>query len=104
MKVYHKLVRDKIPQIIKEAGKECDVTIEEDNEKVIGLLELKVMEEWQEYQESKDVEEIADVLEVLLALAERKGVSKEQLFNIAAEKAEKRGGFKNGVILHSVQG
>jgi len=104
MKVYHKLVRDKIPQLIEEAGKECDITIEEDNDKVIELLELKVLEEWQEYQESKDVEEIADVLEVLLALAERKGVSKEQLFEIAAAKTEKRGGFKKGIILHNVRG
>jgi len=104
MKIYHKLVRDKIPQIIEAAGKKCDITIEENNEKVIELLELKVLEEWQEYQESKDVEEIADVLEVLLALAERKGVSKQQLFEIAAEKAEKRGGFKKGIILHSVIG
>lgn len=56
----------------------------------------------QEYQESKDIEEIADVLEVLLALAERKGVSKEQLFQIAADKTEKRGGFKKGIILCTV--
>ena len=104
MKVYHKLVRDKIPQIIEEAGKKCEITIERDNDKVIELLEMKVLEEWQDYQESKDVEEIADVLEVLLALAERKGISKEQLFAIAAEKTEKRGGFKNGIILHTVQG
>jgi len=46
MKVYHKLVRDKIPHIIEEAGKKCDITIEEDNDKVIELLEVKVMEEW----------------------------------------------------------
>jgi len=98
------LVRDKIPHIIETAGKQCDITIEEDNDKLIELLEMKMLEEWQEYQESKDVEEIADVLEVLLALAERKGVSKEQLFEIAATKTEKRGGFKNGIILHNARG
>ena len=102
MKIYHKLVRDKIPHIIEAAGKKCDITIEKDHDKLIELLEMKVLEEWQEYQESKDIEEIADVLEVLLALAERKGTSKEQLFAIAAEKSEKRGGFNKGIILHSV--
>jgi len=104
MKVYHKLVRDKIPQIIEDAGKKCEITIEENNDKVIELLEMKVLEEWQEYQESKDMEEIADVLEVLLALAARKGVSREQLFEIAAEKTEQRGGFEKGIILHRVRG
>ena len=86
-KKYNKVVRDKIPEIIKSSGKNCNVKKLDDSEFLIQL-EKKLVEELAEYQESKKVEELADVLEVIYRISELKGVN---LDNIRQEKVEKRG-------------
>ena len=54
---YNKLIRDNIPEIIKNNGKECTIEVL-NNEKYIYYLEEKLKEEMAEYFESKDVEEL----------------------------------------------
>ena len=92
---YEKAVRDKIPEIIKSSGKNCNVKKLDDSEFLIQL-EKKLVEELAEYQESKKVEELADVLEVIYRISELKGVN---LDNIRQEKVEKRGGFEKNLFL-----
>lgn len=48
MKKYDKLVRDKIPQVIKATGKECEFEIAR-NEERYKLLEDKLNEEVNEF-------------------------------------------------------
>lgn len=48
------------------------------------------------------LEELADVLEIIHALAECHGSSIERVEQIRAEKAEKRGGFKEKIFLVEV--
>ena len=43
-KTYNKLVRDLIPEIIEESGKECRTRILSDEE-YLGMLDLKLDEE-----------------------------------------------------------
>ena len=59
MVIYNKAIRDKIPEIIKESGKNCNVK-KLDNSEFLIRLEKKLVEELEEYQESKNVEELAD--------------------------------------------
>lgn len=73
-----KLVRDKIPQIIREAGK-VPITRLLDNEEYLKELDIKLNEEVQEYQEDKSIEEMADILEVLFAICEARGHSIDNL-------------------------
>ena len=101
MKVYNKLVRDLIPEVIKNSGKECEIEIA-DKEQKEELLEAKLMEEVNEYLEDKNLEELADVMEVLFALAHNLGYSEEDLLNKRQEKLEERGGFKEGIVLKKV--
>ena len=101
MKVYNKLVRDLIPEVIKKSGKECDIEIA-NMEQRRELLEAKLMEEINEYLEDKNLEELADVMEVLFGLAHNLGYTEEDLLNKRKEKLEERGGFKEGVILKKV--
>lgn len=101
MKVYDKLVRDKIPEVIRAAGKECETSIVS-GEKKTELLEKKLMEEVGEFMEAKNLEELADVMEVLFGLAEDLGYSEEDLVRAREEKKEERGGFKKGVVLERV--
>lgn len=103
MKIIHydKLVRDKIPQIIKAQGKKAVVRILRKDEFKI-YLERKLDEEVKEYHESKDVEELADILEVIIALAESKGCSFVDLMDMRTKKAVKKGGFSKRVLLLEV--
>ena len=99
MKKYNKLVRDLIPEVIKNSGKECEIDIV-DKELRKELLEAKLMEEVNEYLEDKNLEELADVMEVLFGLAHNLGYSEEDLLNKRKEKLEERGGFKEGIVLN----
>ena len=96
MKVYNKLVRDKIPEIIKGDGKICKTRILSDEE-YIAALEAKLNEEVAEYQADKSIEEMADILEVLFAVCEARGHSVEELLQVKESKREKRGGFKDKI-------
>jgi len=101
MKTYNKLVRDKIPEIIKASDKNFDVHYAK-KEEVLPLLETKLNEEVSEYLEAKNLEELADVMEVLFGLANALGYSEEDLINKRNEKKEERGGFKKGIVLEKV--
>ena len=102
MKTYNKLVRDKIPEIIKADGRECDTLIVDGDEKY-KLLEAKLQEEVKEFLEDKNLEELADVMEVLFGLAETLGYSEEELLKVRDKKREERGGFKEGIVLKVVK-
>ena len=95
---YNKAIRDKIPEIIKLSGKNCDVKKLNDSE-FLAQLEKKLVEELAEYQESKNVEELADMLEVIYRISELKGIKSAELDSIKNEKAKKRGKFDNNLFL-----
>lgn len=103
MQTYHKLVRDRIPEIIETDGKKCVCETLSD-EDYISLLDQKLNEELAEYQESKSLEELADLLEVIQAVAKARGWTLEELEKVRADKATKRGGFEKKILLKEVQG
>ncbi len=96
--VIGKLVRDKIPQIITNAGKK-PITEILNQERYLEELDKKLEEEVAEYQADKSIEEMADVLEVLFAICEARGYSVDELMKVKEEKCETRGGFKERVYL-----
>ena len=98
MKLYHKLIRDHIPQIIESKGGKAQIRVLSDEEYPI-YLEAKLDEEVGEYHRDKNVEELADILEVVYALAESIGCSKEELIKIYQKKHDDRGGFKKKLFL-----
>ena len=100
--VYNKLVRDKIPEIIEKEGKTCTCSVLSD-ENYLKMLDEKLNEELTEYQESKSLKELADLLEVMHAAAAAHGSSFEQVESIRREKAEKRGGFTERILLLEVR-
>mgnify|MGYP001587281688 FL=1 len=95
---YNKLVRDKIPEIIRKKGEECKTRIAEDKEYWQKLKE-KLQEEIEEFQKDESIEEIADILEVLEAIAEYKKFDREEIDRIKTKKSEERGKFKDRIIL-----
>jgi predicted house-cleaning noncanonical NTP pyrophosphatase (MazG superfamily) len=105
MPIYNKLVRDCIPTIIEQAGKTFTTRILDDEE-YRKELQKKAFEELEEYVQAETdeaaLEELADVLEIIHALAECHGASIEQVEQIRAKKAEKRGGFREKIFLIEV--
>src|SRR6056297_2792676 len=83
---YHKLVRDDIPEIIRE-NDETPITRVADDEEYAELLGEKLVEEAREFRESGDLEELADVLAVVDAVRERRNVVEDELRELQAEKA-----------------
>lgn len=98
---YNKLVRDLIPSIIEADGKTC-VTEILDQATYLQMLDEKLSEELAEYQESKSLEELSDLLEVLAAVLKARGWTWEQLEQVRTEKAAKRGGFEQRILLKEV--
>lgn len=95
-----KLVRDRIPQIIREDGAE-PVTYTADREEYRSRLRDKLGEEVAEFLEADEgsaPEELADVLEVVRALAADLGVDPDQLEKTREAKACARGGFSDRVV------
>jgi predicted house-cleaning noncanonical NTP pyrophosphatase (MazG superfamily) len=93
-----KLVRDKIPQIIRATGLEPIIRVAE-AEEYHGRLRAKLREEVEEFLASDDdPEELADILEVLYTLAEHGGTDRRQLERLRAAKVEERGGFAGRII------
>lgn len=100
-KQYHKLVRDRIPEIIEASGKAC-ICETLSHEDYISLLDKKLSEELAEYQESKSLEELADLLEVMQAVVKARGWTMEELETVRKKKAAERGGFERRIILKEV--
>jgi len=90
---YNKLIRDKIPEIIKNNGDTCLTHIASEEEYKQKLVE-KLQEEVDEYKKDPSLEELADILEVIYALGD-----KEEMEKIRKQKFEKRGGFSKRIIL-----
>ena len=97
----HKLVRDRIPEIIEADGKICICETLSDAD-YIDLLDQKLNEELAEYQESKSLEELADLLEVMQAVVKARGWTLEELEQLRADKAARRGGFEKKILLKEI--
>ena len=100
-KIFNKLVRDKIPEIIEANGEvaKCKIL---DEQEFKAELEKKLFEEYNEVLEaqgSERVEELADMLEIIKALAEVEGSTLEQVLSVAENKAKKRGAFEKRIFL-----
>lgn len=97
-KIYNKLVRDRIPEIIEASGKSCKTEILSDEE-YLKMIDAKLDEELTEYHKDQNIEELADLLEVIRAAALARGYTLEELEAVRAKKAEKRGGFEKKILL-----
>ena len=102
LKAYHKLVRDRIPEIIEADGNICTwETLS--HEEYLSLLDEKLNEELAEYQERKSLEELADLLEVIRSVVHARGWTLAQLEQQRVDKAARRGGFEKRILLTTVR-
>lgn len=101
-KVYNKLVRDKIPEIIKNNNEIPIVRILSDEEFKKELYK-KLLEECNEVlqNESSDnvIEELANVLEIVKSISKLEGKCLDDVIEIADKKRAKRGEFEKRIFL-----
>ena len=101
-KIYNKLVRDKIPEIIENDGEIVFTHVLSDAEYRLELYK-KLNEECREVASStsakETLEELADVLEVLRSIAELEGSQFDDVIQIADRKKLNRGGFQKRIFL-----
>lgn len=103
-RVYNKLVRDNIPDIIKSKGETPITRILSSDEYKIEL-EKKLNEEYQEVlgASGKDrLEELADMIEIIKYLAKIEESNLSEIIAIAEEKSLKRGAFEEKIFLEKV--
>lgn len=98
LKIYNKLVRDKIEEIMISNGAKPITRILSDEE-YLKELNKKLLEEVKEYLESGEIEELADIEEVILAILNVKEKTKENLEEIRKNKVLKRGAFNKKLFL-----
>ena len=100
--VYHKLIRDRIPELILGQGKRCETRIL-DKAEFEKALDQKLQEELAEYLVDGTLEELADLVEVVRAIVAVRGLSWEDFERVRLEKREKRGGFEQRIWLGLVK-
>jgi len=105
MKVYNKLIRDNVPEVIKASGKICKVSVL-DQEEYIQEIRRKIVEEAIELNEATSkaemIEELADLYELLDYLLIEYKIDLLKVKKRRIQKNMEKGGFDSRLFLHSV--
>ena len=106
--IYRKLVRDKIPEIIREVGKK-PLTRKLEGDELKQAIAGKIIEEAYELfkalgraNKNEVLKESADMLEIVVAALKIHGFTMDDLLSARNERAKQRGAFRKGIFLDSV--
>ena len=97
-----KLVRDRIPEIIRE-NNQRPVFRKSSRGKEEKWLRKKILEEAREFEDEGDIKELADLYAVLKEYLEAEEIEFSDLDEIEDEKSDDKGGFDERIILESVE-
>jgi len=102
MKVYNKLVRDKITDIIEADGRIAKYRILDNNE-YRQQLNSKLQEEVKEYLDDNNVEELADIVEVVYGILNSMDVTIDEFEKVRIKKKEERWAFNKRIYLEEAE-
>ena len=107
MKVYNKLVRDNIPEIIKNDNQIPQIKILSESEYKHELLR-KLVEEANEALLAENnasdlIKELGDLMEVMEVAIKVFNFDKEKIVSIKKNKRNNRGGFEKQIFLEKVE-
>lgn len=105
--IYNKLVRDRIPEIIKKDKAEPKTRILEPEEYLVELIK-KLIEEADELRQAKGnkpevMKEVGDILEIIDAIIKLYGLSNDEVIKLKEQRRRERGGFEDRIFLESVE-
>lgn len=100
---YHKLIRDKIPEIIEKDGSKAKIRILNEEEYQEELIK-KIIEEAKEALDAggdkKELtKEIGDILEIIEALIQVFELDRDEIEKMRRKRKELRGGFDKKLFL-----
>lgn len=98
---YNKLVRDKIPQIIKESGRVCEYKVLGDSE-IKDALKEKLIEKAQIFSNKPSEDELSDIYELLNAIVETYDYEPLHIDYLKLQNKESKGTYSHRVYLISV--
>lgn len=100
-KHYEKLIRDRIPEIMDQAGVAYEVRTLDDQEYADALRKKLIEEAGEAAQASRTdlTKEIADLIEVVHALTELEGIDLRDVENVRRARADERGAFRQRLFL-----
>ena len=101
-KVYDKLVRDKIPEVIERNGETAITRVLDENEyrrELLWKLQEEVNEVLNATSKEQLIEELADVLEVLKSIAKLENKTMADVIEVAQQKRLVKGGFDQRIFL-----
>jgi|TARA_R110001583_G_scaffold4577_1_gene26247 predicted house-cleaning noncanonical NTP pyrophosphatase (MazG superfamily) len=101
-KIYQKLVRDRIPEIIEKDGKEFSVS-QVRGDRLKDYAMKKLQEEVQEFVENPCAEEAADIMEIFHFICQRLSLKDSEIMAQTTAKRIARGGFDMGFVLEWVE-
>ncbi len=108
-RIYGKLIRDRIPEIIAAQGKAFSVSVL-DEDAYREALVAKLLEEANEVKGAMQggnrdeiIKELADLSEVMDALMNTLGISEEEVQGRQRKRREERGGFEKHLWLEWVE-
>ncbi len=105
MRIFKKLIRDNMPEIMAQKGTPIHTRMLEDDAEFIAALENKLLEEAQELRnkENPALVQIAYMQEILDALQKAYGILPEEIAEERKRKLEERGGFEKRLFLENEQ-
>ena len=95
---YNKLVRDRIPEILKAKSVDYEIDILSDDD-YLKALDAKLDEEVAEYHENPCIEELADIYTVLTYIFLARDIDMDMLNHVVFAKARKNGFFDDKIML-----
>ena len=102
MKIFKKLIRDKMPEIMKAQGKELDVRVLESDE-FKEALRRKIIEEVSELKDAKNeaeaMDKIAYLHEIADSLGDAYGFPRKDVLALKEKVRAERGGFEKRLFL-----
>lgn len=96
-----KLVRDRVPDSIRDSGAVPKVRFVAGPELLVWLFR-KLREESAELESNPSAEELSDILEVLHAIAASLSITWEQVESMGKDKEARLGSFQEGIILEDI--
>ena len=101
-KIYQKLVRDRIPGVIADAGKSF-ATRKASEQELMDYAMKKLQEEVQEFIEDPSAEEAGDIMEIFYFICDQLGIADHTITAERTAKRVTRGAFEKHLILEWVE-
>ena len=98
---YNKLVRDKIPEIIRESGRQCEFKSLE-GEAVLDALKEKLIEKAAVFSERPSEDELSDIYELLDTIVEKFDFEPMHIDYLKMQNRERKGSYSENTFLVSV--